>query len=125
MFGTILVNAPIQSVIAGHSPTEDKRSFDHRRERVSKPPVCRVHPCEHPIPLALPQPEMSGNEPEPNEPIHFISVFHTTLESLKKEAVSLPKITMDSFLEAVENPQTGLHRFGNPPRRAFFKPFGK
>lgn len=99
MLGTILVNAPMQPVTAGHSPTEDKQSFDNKPERVTKAQVCRVKPCEYPIRLALPQPEMGGNEP--NEPLPFINNFHTTLEPLKKEASQL-KYTVDSFVKSVE-----------------------
>ena len=123
MLGTILVNAPMQPVTAGYSPTEDKQSFDNKPERVQKPQVCRVQPCEDLIPSALPQTEMSGNEL--NEPLPFINNFHTILKPLKKETSSLLKIAADSFRKAVENPPTPTSPFGNPSRQRLLKPVGR
>lgn len=105
MFGTILVNAPMQSVAAEHNPAKDKQSFDNRpeRERVRKKQVCQVQPCEYPIPFALPQLEMSGKL---NETLHFLNNFHTNFELPKKEVFNQTVITeLHSLLEAVKNPK--------------------
>lgn len=123
MFGTILVIAPIQPVTAEHSPTENKQSFKHKPERVSKTQVCHVQlqPCGDPIPLALPRLKMSDNEL--NEPLPFINNFHTILESPKKKMPSLLKIMADSFREAVENPPPPPNPVGNSSRRVPFRLF--
>lgn len=125
MFGTILVNAPMQPVTAEHSPTENKQSSDHEPERVSKTQVCHVQlqPCGDPIRLALPRLKMSDNEL--NEPLPFINNFHTILESPKKKTLSLLEIMADSIRHVIENPPPPPRPFGYPPGRGFLRPVGR